>query len=423
MSSAIPGFFKLSIPDRQNKLKEIFDFTDDEIDMFNKTESKLTLEIADTMIENCVAMHSTPIGVATNFLVDGKDVIIPMANEEPSVIAGASLAAKLCRSTGGFTTSCGENICTGQIIMVIPEGETEALEKIKLFDEEIIKVANSTMPAMIKRSGGVIGSEYRIVESNSGKFLVIELHIKVVDAMGANCVNHACEVAKIFISEKMGYEPLMGILTNLANKRIVHAQAKWPSKLLKTDVFSGERVAERIILAADLAANDPYRAATHRKGLMNGVTAVVLATGNDTRAVEAAAHSYAISSGNLALTSYRMDDEMNLVGDIWIPIPVGTVGGTIRRDPAVQLMRKMLKAESANDLARSIAAVGLASNFAALRALVTNGICSGHMKLHSRNIACEAGARGKDIDTIAMKLIESGKITVSNAVDLICNLT
>ena len=422
MSSAIPGFFKLSIKERQDKIKSLFGFTDEEIGLLSSPQNKLTMEIADTMIENCVALHSTPIGVATNFIVDGKEILVPMANEEPSVIAGASLAAKLCRSTGGFQTACGMNVCSGQIVMIVPDEDEEALQKAKNIEQEIIEISNSTMPSMVKRGGGVFGIDYKMVNTKSAKLLVIEIHVNVCEAMGANCVNHACEVAKDFISEKLGYEPLMGILTNLSNKRIIHAQAKWPIKALKTGDFPGMQVAQRIIMAAELAAVDKFRAATHRKGIMNGVTAVVLATGNDTRAVEAAVHSYAATSGNLSLTKFRIDDEMNLVGEIWIPMPVGVVGGTIKRDPAVLFMRKMLRADSADTLARTIASVGLASNFAALRALVTNGICAGHMKLHSRNIACEAGAKEKDIDFIAEKLIESGDITVSNAVQLICNL-
>ena len=423
MSSSIPGFYKLSIQERQKKIQEVFGFTDEEIDLLSSTTNKLTLQIADSMIENCVAMHSTPIGVATNFIIDGKDVLVPMANEEPSVIAGASLAAKLCRSTGGFKTTSDTNICSGQVVMIIPEGDDQALEKAKQLDNQIIEVANSTMPSMVQRHGGVCGTEYKVVHTKSANLLVLEMHVNVCEAMGANCVNHACEVTKDFLAQKLGYEPLMGILTNLSKKRLVRAEAKWPTSALKNGVFSGVQVAERIILAAELASVDPSRAATHRKGIMNGITGVVLATGNDTRAVEAAAHSYATTCGNLSLTKFHLDEEKNLVGTICIPMPVGVVGGTIKRDPAVLLMKKMLKAETADELARTIAAVGLASNFAALRALVTSGICAGHMKLHSRNIAFEAGAKEKDVDIIAQKLIESGDITVSNAVQLICHLT
>lgn len=427
MSSAIPGFFRLSFSERYAALQKNFGLSADDIKLFkDPSENNLSLKQADSMVENVVAMHSTPVGIATNFIVDGQEIMVPMANEEPSVIAGASNAAKLCRATGGFKTACGANICSGQIVLIAADEkeQEEKLKEIKGLENEIIELANSTMPNMTKRNGGVVGIGVRQVKTRSALHIVIDVHVDVRDAMGANCVNHACEVVGKYLSEKTGLELLMAILTNLSMKRIVHAQASWPIKSLAQGGYTGAQVAQRIIMAAEFAKADPFRAATHRKGVMNGVTAVVLATGNDTRAVEAAVHSYAAESENPALTSFRIDGDMNLVGEIWLPVPVGVVGGTIKRNPAVQLMRKLLHAEDANKLARTIAAVGLSSNFAAIRALVTNGICAGHMKLHSRNIACEAGAKDKEIDKIAEKLIESGNISVSNAVLLLqCNLT
>lgn len=424
MSSAIPGFFKLSIEERQAALKSMFNLTDEEVALLKSTEHGLTFNAADTMIENLIAMHSTPVGVATNFIVDGKEIMIPMALEEPSVIAGASLAAKLCRSTGGFTTASGVNICSGQVVLIVPEGETDALSKVSELRNEIINLANGTMPSMVARNGGVHDVDYRLIQTRSGLTLSVDIHINVCDAMGANCVNTACEAVLKYLSEKLDWEPLMAILSNLPLKRIIHAECKWPIKLLAQGGFTGMQVAQRIVAAADFAAADPARAPTHRKGIMNGVTAVVLATGNDTRAVEAAVHSYATQSENPALTKYRIDNGTNLVGEIWLPIPVGVVGGSIRRNPDVMLMRKMLKADNADTLARTIATVGLANNFAAIRAIVTNGICAGHMKLHSRNIACEAGCAEKHIDTVASKLIESGDISVRNAIRILqtCHL-
>lgn len=424
MSSAIPGFFKLSIDERHEALRKLFDFSDADLKLLKSTEHSLDIKNADTMIENCVAMHSLPIGVATNFIVDGKEVIIPMANEEPSVIAGASLAAKLCRSTGGFVTASGLNICSGQAVLVVPETETDPISVISQYKDQITKVANETMPSMVERNGGVHNVDFRLVQTKSALTISVDIDIMVCDAMGANCVNTACEAVLKFLSEKLDWEPLIAIISNLAKKRLIHAQCKWPTASLGQGGFSGIQVAQRIIMAADFASADPSRAATHRKGIMNGVTSVVLATGNDTRAVESAVHSYACGSQNPALSSYRIDDDGNLVGEIWIPIPVGTVGGTIRRNPDILLMRKMLRTDSADGLARTIAAVGLASNFAALRALVTNGICAGHMKLHSRNIAHQAGCHEKHIETVAAKLIESGDISVRNALRIIqtCNL-
>jgi degradative hydroxymethylglutaryl-CoA reductase len=246
--------------------------------------------------------------------------------------------------------------------------------------------------------------------------------------MGANVVTAGCESVKQFVQGRLGYEPLMGILTNLAAKRMVYAQARWPIASLGFKEFEGIDIANRIIMAASLAKADPIRAATHRKGIMNGICAVAMATGNDTRAIEAAVHSYAaLATSNPALTQYRIDDNSDLIGEIRLPIPVGIVGGAINRYGASKVMRKMMAVGSANDLARTIAAVGLAQNFAALRALVTHGISVGHMKLHSRNIASEAGAVGEEIERVAKALIERGKISVSNARDVLeemrCHLT
>lgn len=414
ITSALPGFFNKTIQERQEIIKNMFGLTDQEAAVIKTSDHSLTLLKADTMIENCVAMHSTPIGIATNFIIDGKEILVPMANEEPSVIAGASLAAKLARNGGGFKTQSGRNICKGQVIVIPPSTEEDPITKVMEIKEKIIEVSNSTMPSMVERTGGTQDATARIVNTAHNRMLVVELHIDVGDAMGANCVNHACEVVEQYISENLHYTPLMGILTNLANERIIHAEARWPIASLTTKDFPGADVARRIILAADFAASDPSRGATHRKGIMNGITAVVLATGNDTRAVEAAVHSYASTCENQALTKYYIDNDV-LVGEIDVPLPVGVVGGSMRRDPANPIIKKMLRVESANDLARVIASVGLASNFAALRALVTTGINSGHMKLHSRNIAHEAGAHGEEIDTVAAELNNGQPVTVTRA--------
>ena len=427
-SSAIPGFFKLTIADRHEKLKTNFNFTDEEISILKFSDKALDLKIADSVVENVIGIHQMPIGVATNFIIDGKDVLIPMANEEPSVIAGSSLSAKLCRSTGGFTTSVGNNICTGQVVLLPPSTDTEVLIKVKELELQIISIANSSMPSMINRGGGVIGVEYKLVDLELCNSLVIEIHINVIDAMGANVVTNACELVQLYVSQTLNYEPLMGILTNLSKKRIVYATAKWPINELSTNKYTGFQVAQRIVMAANLAKKDPFRAATHRKGIMNGISAVVLATGNDTRAVESAVHSYATTvSNNCALTSFRISKDGFLIGEISLPIPVGVVGGSMKRNKNTSLMRKLMKVESANDLARIIGAVGLAQNFAALKALVTSGISVGHMKLHSRNIAFEAGATESEIDILSSKLISEEIITVSKAKQFLqkmrCELT
>lgn len=428
MSSALPGFFKLSLSERLSKLRSMFHLTDVEETTLTKPEEALDFDTANSMVENVIGRHVIPVGVATNFIVDGKEIIVPFATEEPSVIAGASNAAKLCRPNGGFTTASGNNVCTGQIIFIPPSSSEDHLSAINSIVDEMIQVANESMPAMAERTGGTSGIDIRSVETESGLMIICDIHIKVGDSMGANCVTQACESLQKFVHNRLGFEPLMGILTNLAQKRIVYATAKWRLKDIGQDQYDGFDVANRIIMATNLAKADKMRAATHRKGIMNGVSAVVLATGNDTRAVEAAAHSYALIEGNNpALTQYRIDDDENLVGEIWIPVPVGTVGGSINRNKSVVTFRKLMKVETANDLAKVIAAVGLAQNFAALRALVTKGISAGHMKLHSRNIASEAGAQPQEVDIVAAKLVHSGKISVAHARDILkqlhCNMT
>ncbi|OHT15833.1 hydroxymethylglutaryl-CoA reductase, degradative family protein [Tritrichomonas foetus] len=428
MSSAMPGFFKLPLEERITRLSKLFDLTDEDIEAMKTLESQLTLSSADSMIENCVGRHISPIGVATNFIIDGKEVVIPYVTEEPSVIAAASLGAKLARPSGGFKTACGSNVCSGQVAFLAPSSSPEHLSQLKSLSKQILDVANSTMPSMVERTGGAHKLDIFQSETESGNILVVELHVKVGDSMGANAVTQACEKIKDFVRKELDFEPLMAILSNMAEKRIVYATAKWHIKDLTTNEYDGYDVANRIIIATNFAKANKHRAATHRKGIMNGVIAVVTATGNDTRAVESAIHSYAsLESSNQALTTYRIDDNQDLVGEIWIPVPVGIVGGSINRNAAVKTWRKMMKVETADDLAKTIAAVGLAQNFAALRALVTQGISAGHMKLHSRNIACEAGAEGKEIDIVAEKLVSSGAISVSHAKTVLhqlrCQLT
>jgi degradative hydroxymethylglutaryl-CoA reductase len=297
-----------------------------------------------------------------------------------------------------------------------PPSAGDHLARLIAISGRVVDAATATMHAMISRGGGVHSVEFRQVDTDSGKMLIVDLHVRVGDSMGANAVTQACEAVKGVVHHELGFEPLMGILTNLAQRRIVYASCRWRIDDLAAAGFDGFDVANRIIMAANLARADAARAATHRKGIMNGISAVVAATGNDTRAVESAIHSWAmLPTSNPALTQYRIDDNHDLVGEIRVPIPVGVVGGSISRDRAARVLRYFMRVESANDLAKVIAAVGLAQNFAALRALVTQGICAGHMKLHSRNVACEAGAKGDEIDLLANKLVVSGSISVSAA--------
>lgn len=427
MTSALHGFYKVPIEERISHLTASFDLSDSDLLSIHQLDSQLSLKSADTMIENCIGRHVIPVGVATNFIIDGKEVIIPFVTEEPSVIAAASLAAKLARPSGGFKTSTGCNICSGQITFIAPSSSPTHLEKLKTYHSKIYEVANLSMPSMTERTGGVDKVDITSTDTESGLILIIELHVKVGDSMGANVVTQACESVSKYISKELNFEPLMSILTNMAEKRLVHAQASWRISDLATKEYCGYEVANRIIIATNFAKANHQRATTHRKGIMNGITAVVAATGNDTRAVESAIHSYAYSdSKNIALTSYKIDKEY-LIGEISVPVPVGIVGGSINRNAAVKVWRKMMKVNSADDLAKAIAAVGLAQNFAALRALVTQGISIGYMKLHSQNIACEAGAEGSEIEIIAEKLISTGKMSVPKAKDVLqqmrCQLT
>jgi degradative hydroxymethylglutaryl-CoA reductase len=416
MTSALPGFFKLSRSERLARLSSNFQLTDEDLTALNSPDCGLNPSDCETMIENFISRHITPVGVATNFIIDGREVVIPMATEEPSVIAGASLAAKLARPSGGFTTAAGSNTCSGQVVFLAPLHVEGIVARVKAMLRQILQVANETMPSMVARTGGAHHADVREVATESGNMIIIEIDVHVGDSMGANAVIQACEAVKAFVSREVGLEPLLGILTNLSQKRIVYATARWRIADLNAREYDGFDVANRIIMAANLAKVDPARAATHRKGIMNGITAVVGATGNDSRAIEAAVHSYAaLPTSNPALTQYRIEENAELVGEIWIPVPVGIVGGSINRDATAGGLRKLMKVQTADDLAKTIAAVGLAQNFAALRALVTQGITAGHMKLHSRNVACEAGAKGDEIVVLADKMVHAGAISVTAA--------
>jgi degradative hydroxymethylglutaryl-CoA reductase len=416
MTSALPGFFKLSRSDRLSRLATNFHLTDDDLQQLTSPDCGLADSACDTMIENFITRHVTPVGVATNFIIDGKEVVVPMATEEPSVIAAASLAAKLARAAGGFTTAAGANTCSGQVVFLSPPDGADHVARVSSMAHEILRVANGTMPSMVARTGGAHRVGVREVATDSGNMVVVELDVHAGDSMGANAVTQACESVKCFLARETGLVPLLGILTNLSQKRLVYAVARWRIADLTMQDFDGFDVANRIIMAANLARADAARAATHRKGIMNGVTAVASATGNDARAIEAAVHAYAcLPSSNPALTSYRIEDNAHLVGEIWIPLPVGTVGGSVNRSAAAPAIRRLMKVQSADDLAKVIAAVALAQNFAALRALVTQGITAGHMKLHSRNVACEAGARGDEVSGLAERMVHEGAISVTAA--------
>jgi hydroxymethylglutaryl-CoA reductase len=413
-TSRISGFYNLSVNERLRMVKMFAELTDEEVKLLQSTGA-LSLDQANRMIENVIGVMPIPLGIATNFLINNKDYLIPMAIEEPSVVAAASNAARIVRESGGFFTSSTGPLMIGQIQLVNVSAPYAARLSILASKEEIIKKANEQDPVLVAHGGGAVDVQARILETSIGKMLITEIIVDCRDAMGANVVNTMSEAVAPFLEEITGGRTLLRIVSNLATKRLMRAKA-----VVAKDVLGGEEVVNGIIEAFEFAAADPYRCATHNKGIMNGVTAVVLATGNDTRAVEAGAHAYAALNGKYKpLSHWEKDEKGNLVGSIELPIAVGIIGGATATHPIAKIARKILKVKSATELGEVIAAVGLAQNLAALRALATEGIQKGHMKLHARNIAVMAGAAGELIDKIARRMIEEKKIRVDRAAELL----
>jgi len=421
-TSSIPGFHKLGPEDRLRKIKSIRRLSENESEALSKTGA-LEIGLADRMIENVVGTAELPFGIATNFLVNGRDYLVPMVIEEPSVVAAASYAAKLARP-GGFTSSSSEPVMIGQIQLVGLEDTEQAKTAIMGAKEDIIKGLNEDDPSsLVKYGGGLKDIEIRELNSQRGRMLVVHLLVDCRDAMGANAVNTLCEHMAPKLEEITGGKSRLRIISNLAVHRTAKATAIWKKDVLEESAkgeMKGDEIVDRILDAYALAEADHYRCATHNKGIMNGVDAVVIATGNDFRAVEAGAHSYAARNGRYeSLTKYRKDEEGNLVGEIEIPLAVATVGGATMTVPMAKAALNIMGAKSARELAEVIAAVGLAQNFAALRALATEGIQKGHMRLHAKNIAVMAGAKGDDIDRVAAKIADEGRITVDRAKELL----
>lgn len=406
-SSKISGFYKLSIQKRRELLKE---FTGKDLDL----DQGLTLDQADKMIENVVALFPLPLGIATNFLINGKDYLIPMAIEEPSVVAAASNAARIARKKGGFHASTDNPIMIGQIQLTSVDDPPAAREKILQAKNEILQRANDQDPALLKLGGGAIDMEARVVDTKSEVIVVIHLLVNVKDAMGANAVNTMCEAVAPLIEDISGGEVSLRILSNLAVHRLARARATFDK-----DLLGGDGVVSKIIKAQEFAEADPYRCATHNKGIMNGIDALAIATGNDFRALEAGAHSYASLNGYHPLTQYKIDKKGDLVGRIELPIACGTVGGSTSSHLVAKLSRKILKVESSVELAQVMASLGLAQNLAALRALTSEGIQRGHMSLHARNLAISAGARGEEVDEVCRVMVEEGVVRVDRAEEIL----
>ncbi len=412
-TSRIAGFYNLSLEERRQKLAALAALDEAEIEAL---AAGLPAEVADHMIENVVGLHSLPLGIATNFIVNGREVLVPMAIEEPSVVAGASLAAKIARAGGGFFANSDEPVMIGQIQVVDAPDPWQARVDILAEREALLAAANEVDPVLLRLGGGARGLEVRVLDSPRGPMVVIHLLYDVRDAMGANAVNTACERLAPRIEALSGGRVFLRILSNLADQRLTRARVVIPEEALAFDDFSGEAVAEGIEAAWAFAAADPYRAATHNKGIMNGVDAVVVATGNDWRAVEAGAHAYAARDGRYtSLSTWRRDGRGHLVGTLEMPMAVGIVGGATRVHPTVRTALKVLGVETAAALAQIIVSVGLAQNFAALRALATEGIQRGHMTLHARQVAIAAGAEGELIDLVAEAMVERGIVRIDEA--------
>lgn len=380
-------------------------------------EAGLTTESADHMIENVIGTFSLPIGIARNFLVNGREVPIPMVVEEPSIVAGASFMAKLARGTGGFFAHTTPPEMIGQIQILDVDDPTTARLKLLAEKDALLADAAQVDPILIKLGGGPRDLEVRLIKGSPiGTFLVAHLIYNVVDAMGANAVNTAVERLAPKIERITGGRVLLRILSNLADRRLARARVTIKTADLAFDDFSGEEVRDGIIQAWAFAATDPYRAATHNKGIMNGVDPILIATGNDWRAVEAGVHAFAARDGRYtSLSTWGRDAMGNLVGTLEMPLALGTVGGATRVHPGAQANLRLMGIDSAMELAEVIVSVGLAQNLAALRALATEGIQRGHMSLHARQVAVAAGAQEDQIDILAERLVADGIIRIDHA--------
>jgi hydroxymethylglutaryl-CoA reductase len=384
-------------------------------------EEGLSSAQANQMIENVIGTHALPLGIAANFLINGRDYLIPMAIEEPSVVAGASFAARLVRQGGGFSTSSTESLMIAQMQVVDVADPWAARFDLLAVKQRFLDVADETDPLIVSLGGGARGLEVQVIpESPAGPMLVAHLIYDCRDAMGANTLNTAAEALAPLVEEITGGRVVLRILSNLADRRLARAKCALPAEILAFAGYTGSLVVERIVEAYALAAVDPYRAATHNKGIMNGIDAVVIATGNDWRAVEAGAHSYAARSGSYtSLTTWGKDDNGNLVGTLELPMAVGIVGGATRVHPTAKVALKILRAKTARELAEVIAAVGLAQNLAALRALATEGIQRGHMELHARQVAIAAGATGEMVEKVARQLVAERRIRLDRAREIL----
>jgi hydroxymethylglutaryl-CoA reductase len=424
-SARIPNFFKMSIGERIGALHRRGLLSDDDLRALSSGEHTLRLPVADKMIENVIGVFGLPLGVALNFLINGRDYVIPLVVEEPSIVAGLSGAARIARLGGGYEASSTDPILIGQVQCVNIDDVDRARRDLLDRKEEILALANSLHPKMQARGGGALDIEvfHHHAPEDGREMLVLHLLVDTRDAMGANLVNTMCEGIASLVETITDGKVFLRILSNLTDRAISRATVRIPARNLEGKGFTGEEVRDGIILANDLALVDPYRAATHNKGIMNGIDAVAIATGNDWRAIEAAAHAYAARSGRYrGLTRWYKNEAGDLVGEIEVPMKVGTVGGSLETNPSVRINHRLLGSPNAPELAAIMATVGLAQNFAALRALSTDGIQQNHMTLHARSVASSANVPEELFDTVVEALIESGEIKVWKAQEIMARL-
>ncbi len=415
--SSISKFFEKSRKERLDIVANFANLSHEELDILQSNNGGISYDKADKMVENAIGTFSLPLGIATNFKINGKDYIIPMVIEEPSVIAAASKGAKIARIKGGFEVTADESYSIGQI-QVLDIDIPSAIQKINNSSNEILQLANSKSNTLSKMGKGAKEISCKEVDTPSGKMLIVELLIDVGDAMGANITNTMCEAVSPLIEKISSGRTLLRILSNYSTRRIAKAKA-----VFEKEAVGGEKVVNDIILAFEFADNDVYRAVTHNKGILNGIIAVANAVGQDSRAIEAAANAYATKSGRYrSLSQWSKDNDGNLVGTLEIPLSVGIVGGIVNVHPTAKVCTKILGVSTAQELACVMIATGLAQNFSAIRALATEGIQKGHMRLHARNLATAAGATSEQIDKIVKKMIEEKKISLDRAKELLAQI-
>ena len=425
VTSRLPGFHKLSMEERLAHLSRMFRLPPEDLRQLLGSES-LQPVLANQMIENAVGMFCLPLGLGLNLQVNGRDYLVPMAVEEPSVVAAVSFAAKIVREAGGFIGEADPSLMIGQVQVSRYGDPTVATEHILAHKEQLLALANSFHPAMVARGGGAKDVEVRVLPAPEGPcgepLLIVHLIIDAQEAMGANLINTMAEGVAPLIEQITGGRVYLRILSNLADRRLARAICRIPVPLLADFEMPGEEIAEGIAQASRFAEADPYRAATHNKGVMNGIDAVAIATGQDWRSIEAGAHAFACRKGQYRPLSTWYLEEGHLVGRIELPLALGLVGGPIKIHPGAQVALKLLRATSVRELSMVFAAVGLAQNFAALRALGSVGIQKGHMAMHARSVAVTAGARGGDVEKVANLLVKAGHVKVEKARELLASL-